>query len=273
MAIELEPRVTSTCSTASRASTSSSVPGVGVQFLQFPVTNPLVADKRIRQAIYYAFDRKTLLETVFQGAGKLLWGPASFDLGRPGAGPATSSTRTRPRSSSPRPSPTARSIQTKPLRVIYYPEEPGWQEIAAALQNDLTAVGPERPARADRRGGLGGQAAGRDRLRDQPPVLRLVLSPGLATRAPSTARRRSVRCTRTARWTTCSRRPGRPVMPPSRPRSTRRSRKILNDGRALQLAVVQGEHQRQLDRASATSPTTRTRGSRSRRSRSGRWRA
>jgi peptide/nickel transport system substrate-binding protein len=116
------------------------VAGIGVQFLQFPVTNPQVADKRIRQAIYHAFDRRLLLETVFQGAGEVLWGPPAFDL----SDPALNQYEFDPD--------RARELideavadgafdPTKPLRVIYYPEEPGWPEIAAAVQNDLTNVG------------------------------------------------------------------------------------------------------------------------------------
>jgi len=116
------------------------VPGLGVQFLQYPVTNPQVADPRIRQAIYYAFDRKTLLETVFGGAGKLLWGPGGFDLEdesldryehNPDKAKELIAAAVADGTFDP----------AKPLRVIYYPEEPGWPEIAAALQNDLTAVG------------------------------------------------------------------------------------------------------------------------------------
>ena len=42
-----------------------------------------MADKRVRQAIYYAFDRKTLLETVFQRRRKLLWIDAGFDPNDP----------------------------------------------------------------------------------------------------------------------------------------------------------------------------------------------
>lgn len=116
------------------------VPGIGVQFLQFPVTNPLVADKRVRQAIYHGFDRALLLETVFQGAGQLLWGPLAFDLEDPELNryefdPARAQEL------------IAEAVadgtfdQSQPLRVIYYPEEPGWAAIAAALQNDLTAIG------------------------------------------------------------------------------------------------------------------------------------
>ena len=116
------------------------VPGIGVQFLQFPVPNPQVADKRVRQAVYHAFDRRTLLETVFQGAGKILWGPPAFDLEDPELNryefdPAKAQEL------------IAEAVAdgafdpTKPLRVTYYPEEPGWQEIAAAVQNDLTNAG------------------------------------------------------------------------------------------------------------------------------------
>ena len=41
--------------------------------------NPQMSDPRVRQAINFAFDRKTLLETVFGGAGRLLWIDAGFN--------------------------------------------------------------------------------------------------------------------------------------------------------------------------------------------------
>jgi peptide/nickel transport system substrate-binding protein len=116
------------------------VPGLGVQFLQFPVPNPQVADKRVRQAVYYAFDRKTLLETVFGGAGKLLWGPPAFDL----EDPALDRYEYDPEKAQELINEAVADgafDPTKPLRVTYYPEEPGWPEIAAALQNDLTNAG------------------------------------------------------------------------------------------------------------------------------------
>ncbi|MFN8619963.1 MAG: ABC transporter substrate-binding protein [Chloroflexota bacterium] len=116
------------------------VPGLGVQFLQFPVTNPQVADKRIRQAIYYAFDRKTLLETAFQGAGELLWGPGGFDLSDPSLNHYEFN-QDKAKELIAAAVADGAFDASKPLRVIYYPEEPGWPEISAALQNDLTAVG------------------------------------------------------------------------------------------------------------------------------------
>jgi peptide/nickel transport system substrate-binding protein len=42
-----------------------------------------MSDPRVRQAVNFAFDRKTLLETVFQGAGRLLWIDAGFDPNDP----------------------------------------------------------------------------------------------------------------------------------------------------------------------------------------------
>jgi peptide/nickel transport system substrate-binding protein len=116
------------------------VPGVGQQSLQFPVTNPLVADPRIRQAIYYAFDRKTLLETVFQGAGKLLWIWLGFDEAAPDLNHYDFD-QAKARTLIDAAVADGKFDKTKPLRIIYYPEEPGWQEIAAALENDLRAVG------------------------------------------------------------------------------------------------------------------------------------
>ncbi len=116
------------------------VPGVGQQSLQFPVTNPQVADPRVRQAIYYAFDRKTLLETVFQGAGKRLWIWTSFDE----TDPALDQYDFNPDKAKQLIDAAVadgKFDKSKPLRIIYYPEEPGWQEISAALENDLKNIG------------------------------------------------------------------------------------------------------------------------------------
>jgi peptide/nickel transport system substrate-binding protein len=116
------------------------VPGIGVQFLQFATTNPLVADKRIRQAIYHAFDRRLLLETVFQGAGQILWAPLAFDA----SDPALNQYEHDPARAQEL---IAEAVadgtfdQSAPLRLIYYPEEPGWEAIALAVQQDLAAVG------------------------------------------------------------------------------------------------------------------------------------
>jgi ABC-type transport system substrate-binding protein len=99
-----------------------------------------MSDPRVRQAINFAFDRKTLLETVFRGAGRLLWTDAGFDpndsdlehydfdqkKAKDLLGAAAADGKYDP---------------NKPLRIIYATDEPGWNEIAAALDHDLGAAG------------------------------------------------------------------------------------------------------------------------------------
>lgn len=116
------------------------IPGVGQQFLQFRTDNPVVADPRIRQAIYYAFDRGTLLETVFQGAGRELWVDAGLNPDAAGLDKYDHDPE-KAKQLIAEAVADGKFDQNAPIRVIYYPEEPGWPEIAAALQNDLKAVG------------------------------------------------------------------------------------------------------------------------------------
>jgi peptide/nickel transport system substrate-binding protein len=55
-------------------------PGVGMTAMNFPVEQPRVADKRVRQGIYYAVDRKGIVAAVFQGRAKVLNGaPPALD--------------------------------------------------------------------------------------------------------------------------------------------------------------------------------------------------
>lgn len=51
-----------------------SVPGVGITAISALHTNPRMADKRVRQALYYGIDRRTIVETVLQGRAKVLEG-------------------------------------------------------------------------------------------------------------------------------------------------------------------------------------------------------
>ena len=116
------------------------VPGVGQQSLQFPVDNPQVADKRIRQAIYYGFDRRTLLDTVFQGAGHLQWIWLAFDENNPDL----DQYKFDPDKAKKLIADAVKDGKFKldqPIRVIYIGDEPGWSDIATALQNDLSALG------------------------------------------------------------------------------------------------------------------------------------
>ena len=115
------------------------VPGIGVQFIQFNAQNPATSDPRVRQAMAYGFDRRTLLETVFEGAGSLLWGPPAFDqddpeLDRYEFDPEKAEALLAEAEADG-------WDRGQPLRLIYIQEEPGWPEIAAAFANDMTALG------------------------------------------------------------------------------------------------------------------------------------
>jgi ABC-type transport system substrate-binding protein len=116
------------------------IPGVGQQTLQYLTTNPQMADPRVRQAINYAFDRKTLLATVFNGAGKLLWDDAGFDATDPKLdhydfNPAKAKTLLAAAAADGKYDPKT------PIRIIYSTQQAGWNDIAAALDHDLTAIG------------------------------------------------------------------------------------------------------------------------------------
>ncbi len=52
--------------------------GGGGWFLQFDLTNPLFSDRRVRQAISHAIDRKTIIDTVFRGKAE-----ANFSIPSP----------------------------------------------------------------------------------------------------------------------------------------------------------------------------------------------
>lgn len=115
------------------------VPGIGVQFIQFNTQNPATSDPRVRQAIGYGFDRATLLETVFEGAGSLLWGPPAFDqddpeLDRYEFDPEKAEALLAEAEADG-------WDRSQPLRLIYIQDEPGWPEIAAAFANDMSNLG------------------------------------------------------------------------------------------------------------------------------------
>jgi peptide/nickel transport system substrate-binding protein len=116
------------------------VAGIGVEFLQFPVDNPQVADKRIRQAIYHGFDRRTVLATVFQGAGEILWGPPAFDLSDPELNRYEYDPE-RARELVDEAVAEGAFDLASPLRLIYFPEQPGWEDLARTVQDQLATIG------------------------------------------------------------------------------------------------------------------------------------
>ncbi|MBM4408422.1 MAG: ABC transporter substrate-binding protein [Chloroflexi bacterium] len=116
------------------------VPGVGQMTLQCLTPNPQINDPRVRQAINFAFDRKTLLETVFGGAGRLLWIDAGFnpddpELERYEHNPDKAKELLAAAAAD------GKYDAAKGVRIIYSTQQVGWNEIAAALDADLTKIG------------------------------------------------------------------------------------------------------------------------------------
>ena len=57
-----------------------STSGIGSYTLLFPIEQPRVNDKRVRQAIYYAVDRTAMVNAIFQGRARVLRGaPPAMD--------------------------------------------------------------------------------------------------------------------------------------------------------------------------------------------------
>ena len=55
-------------------------PGLSNTSLNFPIEQPRVADKRLRQAIYYAVDRERIAKAIFGGRAQVLYGaPPAMD--------------------------------------------------------------------------------------------------------------------------------------------------------------------------------------------------
>lgn len=112
------------------------VTGVGTMYLQFRTDNPVVADPRVRQAIYHGVDRRAILDGIFAGAGTPIWVPAGFnqelpELNRYDYDPARAQQLLR----------DANFDFNAPFRFIYSVGEPGWPEWAAAVQSYLLAMG------------------------------------------------------------------------------------------------------------------------------------
>ena len=139
LALELKPTDMQVLSTAPGVK-AVQIPGVGQETLQYLTTNPQISDPRVRQAINYAFDRKTLLATVFNGAGRLLWIDAGFDPTDPKLdhydfNPDKAKQLLAAAAADKKYDPAT------PIRIIYSTQQVGWNEIAAALDHDLTAIG------------------------------------------------------------------------------------------------------------------------------------
>ncbi len=113
------------------------VNGVGHEMLEYRVDNPLVADKRVREAIYYGFDRRSLLQNVFGGAGKILWLPQGFDQENI---PGIDRYEYNPEKAKQLLEDANFNFDAT-FEIPYITDEPGWAQIAAALGQSLTDLG------------------------------------------------------------------------------------------------------------------------------------
>jgi ABC-type transport system substrate-binding protein len=116
------------------------IPGVGQQTLQYQTQSKQMSDARVRQAVNFAFDRKTLLATVFQGAGRLLWIDAGFNPDDPKLehydfNPDKAKQLLAAAAADGKYDPNT------PVRIVYSTQQAGWNDIAAALDANLTAIG------------------------------------------------------------------------------------------------------------------------------------
>lgn len=115
-----------------------SVPGVGQTSMNFNLGRPQVADRRVRQAIYYAIDRKAIVQALFQGRAKI----------RNGAPPALDQyTDLNPYDFNPDKAKQllqeAKFDSSKPLRVIYDQTYPSAAQYYPIFQQQLKKVGVE----------------------------------------------------------------------------------------------------------------------------------
>lgn len=116
---------------------SKFVTSPGAEFLQFRVDNPRVADPRVRQAFYYAIDRRNMLSKLFSNHGKVLWTLPGFNqndaaLDKYPYNKAKAKALLK----------AAHFDFSKPFQLLYSPDiDPLWQRMASVVQGYLKAVG------------------------------------------------------------------------------------------------------------------------------------
>jgi peptide/nickel transport system substrate-binding protein len=117
--------------------TAKFVPSPAQEYIQFRMDNPRVANPLVRQAVYYAFDRRGMLQNVFGGHGQVRWTLAGLNQNLPQL------------NRYPYDPTKAKQLLTQahfnfsePFRIIYSPDiDTLWPQIAQALQQSLKAIG------------------------------------------------------------------------------------------------------------------------------------
>jgi len=110
---------------------------VAAQFLQFRADHPVFGDKRVRQAVAYAFDRRTVLKNVFGNNGEIRWMYPAFDQNRGNLdkfeyNPTKAKELLK----------ASGADLTKEYVIMYSPlTDPAWPKIVPILKEQLEAVG------------------------------------------------------------------------------------------------------------------------------------
>lgn len=108
----------------------------GMNGLYLRVNHPLLADKRVRQAFYYAIDRRSILSSVMNDNAELLWNPPGLNFDGLNEYPYDPD--------------QARALlaeagfsQDAPLRLVYWRDMPNAGALAPIFQQQLSEVGIE----------------------------------------------------------------------------------------------------------------------------------
>ena len=109
--------------------------------LNLPPVSFDLSDKRVRQAIYYAIDRRDDQRPAVRRPEQDPLEPARASRRLPGSQRVPVRPGRRPRSSWPRPSPTARSTSSKTIRLHYATDLADSGKIAPIVKQQLEAVG------------------------------------------------------------------------------------------------------------------------------------
>lgn len=110
---------------------------VAGQFFQFHVNNPMAADKRVRQAVWYAIDRRSMLKNLFGGHGEIRWMFSGFDQD------AGSLDKYEYNPTKAKELIKASGVDTsKDFVIMYSPStDPAWPKIVPVMKEQLEAVG------------------------------------------------------------------------------------------------------------------------------------
>lgn len=116
---------------------SEFVASPAAEFLQFRTDDPQASDPRVRQAIYYAVDRRQMLKNLVGGHGVIRWTMPGFDQTEPSLNrypydPAKAKQLLK----------AANFDFSKPFQLLYAPDaDPLWQQMGPVVQKYLKDVG------------------------------------------------------------------------------------------------------------------------------------